>query len=243
MRNIIIFIFGISLFTGCQVQPDGSALEPTDKLNQSWWKERHELVLSKLHKDPQLILIGNSILHALDEEDRQDVWEKYLNLYRTVNMGFSGDRTENVIWRLQNGELDGIHPSVALILIGTNNTDGNHYKQITQPKELAAAIWKISHIIRERLPETQILLLGILPYGYKPNYRDNINKATNEIIKSFSQKDKHIHYMDIGSIYLDENGKVRKDLMPDFLHPNEKGHMLMFEALSSEISSLMNQEN
>lgn len=239
MKKAIIFFVTGAVFWACQNQDGRLALTPADKLGQSWWKERHEKVLAELKRDPQLILIGNSILHTLDEADREKVWSEYLDKYRAVNMGFSGDRTENVIWRLQNGELEGIQPRVALLLIGTNNTDGNHYLHITPPEELSAAIWKICRIIREKLPHTEILLMGILPYGYKPNYRDNINKMTNRIIRDFPQRNPHIHYMDIGHIYLDESGKVRKDLMPDFLHPNAEGHMLMFEALMPEISKLM----
>ena len=156
-------------------------------------------------------------------------------------MGFSGDRTENVIWRLQNGELDKINPKVALLLIGTNNTDGNHYLEVTQPKELAEATWKICKAIRKKLPDTQILLLGIFPYGYKPNYRDNINKATNNIISGFPAKDNHIHYRDISSVFVDESNKVKKTLMPDYLHPNTEGHLLMFQAITKDISELMSE--
>ncbi len=189
--------------------------------------------------NPELILIGNSILNSLDNSDRTAVWEKYLYKYNTVNMGFSGDRTENVIWRLQNGEIDGISPKVALLLIGTNNTDGNHYLSITQPKELAAATWKICEIIREKLPNTQILTLGIFPYGYKPNFRNNINKATNRIVSGFPAKDDHIHYLDIGKVFVDENNSVKKSLMPDYLHPNAEGHLLMFGAIENNIDELM----
>ncbi len=95
------------------------------------------------------------------------LWEQYLNDLDAVNMGISGDRTENVIWRLQNGAIDGINPKVATLLIGTNNTDGNHYLEISTAEELAEGIWKICEIIREKLPDTEIVLLGILPYGYK----------------------------------------------------------------------------
>jgi len=239
MRYFFAYVVIIGFLLGCTTPPDRLALVPTDKLASSWWKERHEKVLSELQADPQLILIGNSILHALDNQDREEVRMKYLDRYQAVNMGFSADRTENVIWRLQNGELEGINPKVAILLIGTNNTDGNHFMQVTHPEELSAAIWKICSIIGTRLPDTQILLLGILPYGYTLNYRDHINKATNKIIADFPTRNKNIHYKDIGNIYLDKDGKVRSDLMPDFLHPNVQGHMLMFEALDSKIQSLM----
>jgi len=204
-----------------------------------WWSQRHQTIVNSLEKDPELILVGNSIFHSLDNEDRKEVWEKYLDQYHTVNMGIGGDRTENVIWRLQNGSLEDIHPRLAVILIGTNNTDGNHYLNISTPEELAGGIWEICKTIREKLPETKILLMGILPYGYKPNHRDNINKATNNLIKNFAEKDSGIHYIEIGQIYLDAEGKVNKQLMPDYLHPNAKGHMLMFQALDDEILRLI----
>jgi beta-glucosidase len=239
MKNFVLITFIFFLLIGCGQKVVNEASVPTDKLDRKWWKERHELVIEKNKLKPELILIGNSILHSLDDTDRVEVWRSFLNKYNTVNMGFSGDRTENVIWRLQNGELEGIHPKLALLLIGTNNTDGNHYLQITQPKELAEATWEICETIRQKLPDTQILLLGIFPYGYKPNHRDNINNETNKIISGFQAKDSHIHYRDIGSIFLDADKKVKKSLMPDYLHPNAEGHMLMFEALENDIRNLI----
>jgi len=239
MKKIIFIVFAVAILISCVSKKENPAVIPTDKLFNNWWKERHEIVLEKNKLNPELILIGNSILHSLDNDDRRSVWEKYLDKYNTVNMGFSGDRTENVIWRLQNGEIDGISPKVALVLIGTNNTDGNHYLKVTQPKELAEATWEICKIIREKLPDTQIVLLGILPYGYKPNYRNNINMATNQIISEFSAKDSNIHYYDINSVFVDTDNNVKELLMPDFLHPNAEGHLLMFNTIESNINKLM----
>ena len=239
MNKMTISLLVLILLFGCVSESTNQAAIPVHKLDEPWWNKRHQEVLNKLKSDPQLILIGNSILHSLDNEDRQDLWTEYLNQYNTVNMGFSGDRTENVIWRLLNGEIDGINPKLALLLIGTNNTDGNHYLNISTPQELEDAIWEICQIIREKLPQTQILLLGILPYGYKPNHRDNINKATNKLIADFPKKDSFIHYRNINNDYLDPKGKVIKELMPDYLHPNAKGHLLMFEKLEDDITQLM----
>ncbi len=234
-------ILAILLFftLGCDQKTKNLAAIPTDKLYSEGWSNRHQEVMLNNKSNPQLILIGNSIFNSLDDTTRNFVWKKYIKKYDAVNMGFSGDRTENVIWRLQNGELDGISPRVAMVLIGTNNTDGNHYLNITQAEELSEGIWEICKIIRNKLPETQILLLGIFPYGYKPNNRDNINKATNKIISGFPKKDKKIHYRDIGDIFVDAESKVKKSLMPDFLHPNSDGYKVMFDALESDIEKLM----
>jgi lysophospholipase L1-like esterase len=246
MNKIILGLLGCVLLSGCVSRENSSTSEIAEnpaalavKGDGEWWMERHQSIISRLSKDPELILIGNSIFHSLDNENRQEVWEKYLDQYRAVNMGFSGDRIENVIWRLQNGTLENINPKVAVILIGTNNTDGNHYLNISTPEELAGGIWKICEIVQEKLPGTKILILGILPYGYKPNHRNNINKATNKLVSKFPEKNRNIHFTDIGHVYLDTEGKVREELMPDYLHPNPEGHLLMFEALQEDIARLM----
>lgn len=211
------------------------------KLDGKGWENRHQTILDRLNPNAEMILVGNSIFHTLDKDDRTKVWDKYLNQYHTINMGISGDRTENVIWRLENGSLEKINPKVAVVLIGTNNTDGNHYLNITQPKELSEGIWKICSIILDKLPNTQIVLMGILPYGNKPNHRDIINKETNSIISNFPEINPKIHYVDIGSHYYTEEGRVNSKLMPDYLHPNAEGHMIMFEALKDEIQKAMTQ--
>ncbi|MCK5465324.1 MAG: hypothetical protein KAI95_19990, partial [Bacteroidales bacterium] len=238
MNKIVPVLLAVSLSFSCVPKETITAFKISEnpaalpvKGEGEWWNERHQTILSRLTKNPELILIGNSIFHSLDNENCQEVWEKYLDQYQTVNMGISGDRTENVIWRLQNGSLENINPKVAVILIGTNNTDGNHYINISTPEELAGGIWRICEIVKEKLPDTKILVMSILPYGYKPNHRNNINKATNSLMSKFPGKNPDIHYIDIGHLYLDADGKVKQELMPDYLHPNPEGHMLMFEAL------------
>ena len=239
-RKIYVLFFIMISFIGCTSLKTNSAIVPTNRLQLKWWKQRHEAIINKVNANPQLILIGDSILHLLDHSDRDSVRAKYLDKYNTINMGFSGDRTENVIWRLQNGELANINPKVALLLIGTNNTDGNNFPTINYPDELEEAIWKICKIIEEKLPNTEILLLGIFPFGRNiPNFRNTLILKTNKLISGFPSRDKHIHYMDIRNIFLDKDGKIIKEIMPDYLHPNAKGHMLMFDKLDGEITKLM----
>ena len=241
MKRIFWVIPFILFYISLPAQQYNSAVIPTDLLDVDFWRERHEKILEKVKSsNPQLIMIGNSITNNLDKPDRKIFWEKYLNDLDAINMGISGDRTENVIWRLLNGELEGINPKVATLLIGTNNTDGNHYLEISTPEELAEGIWKICTIIREKLPDTEILLIGILPYGYKPNHRDEINKATNKIISAFPEKDSKIHYYDIGYLFLNEDGSVKNELMPDYLHPNVEGEKLIFEKLAPEVGQFLN---
>lgn len=240
MKNIFLLLSLTILFLSANAQRPNSAVVPAHHLDKNGWKERHEHIIERVKSsDPQLIMIGNSITHNLDKPDRKIFWDQYLNDLDAVNMGISGDRTENVIWRLQNGLLNDINPQVATLLIGTNNTDGNHYLEISTPEELAAGIWKICSILREQLPDIEIVLLGILPYGYKANHRDEINKATNIIISKFPKKDSKINYYDLGYLFLTEDGKVNRKLMPDYLHPNMEGEKLIFETLDPVISKLL----
>ncbi|MFT7035783.1 MAG: lysophospholipase L1-like esterase [Cyclobacteriaceae bacterium] len=238
-QSFLILILTI-LFLPVKAQRSNSAIIPAHHLDRKGWKGRHEQILEKVKaSDPKLIMIGNSITHNLDKPERKIFWDQCLNELGAVNMGISGDRTENVIWRLQNGILEGINPKVATLLIGTNNTDGNNYLEVSTPNELSQGIWKICEILREKLPETEIVLLGILPYGNKPNNRDEINKACNKIISGFPEQDHKIHYYDLGELFLTEEGKVDRNLMPDYLHPNIEGEKLIFEVMSPIVSNLL----
>ncbi|WP_273277757.1 GDSL-type esterase/lipase family protein [Maribacter polysiphoniae] len=252
MNKLLLSIIGVFILFGCRDNEKHFTSEnnriPEIMKNPAslavkkegvWWINQHQTILNRLNPNSEMILVGNSIFHTLDNEDREGVWQKHLDTYNTINMGISGDRTENVIWRLENGSLENINPKVAVVLIGTNNTDGNHYLTISTPEELAGGIRKICTIIHKKLPNTKILLMGILPYGNKPNHRDNINKATNNIISKFPEENPFIHYIDIGPVYYNEEGMVNRELMPDYLHPNAEGHMLMFKTLEGQIEKLM----
>ena len=240
MKKTLILLSLTIVFLSANAQRSNSAVIPAHHLDKKGWRERHEHILEKVKaSEPQLIMIGNSITHNLDKPDRKIFWDQYLNDLDAVNMGISGDRTENVIWRLQNGLLDGIHPQVATLLIGTNNSDGNHYLTINTPEEIAEGIWKICAILREKLPDIEIVLLGILPYGYKPNHKNEIDKACNKIIVTFPEKDSKIHYYDLGYLFLTEGGRVNRKMMPDYLHPNVEGEKRVFETLAPVISKLL----
>lgn len=217
-----------------------SAAHPSIE-KDAWWYYKHTQIVKNLNKDSQLVLLGDSIFDTLNNEDRKEVWTTYLDQYQTLNMGISGNRTENVLWRIENGTLEGINPKVLVLLIGSNNTDGNHYETISTADELTEGIWTICEKVKKKLPKTKIIVMGILPYGYKANHRNNINLAVNSRVSKFSKKEPNITYVDIGDIYKDKNGNVNKALMPDHLHPNAEGHLAMFKALDSTIKRLMNQ--
>ena len=103
--------------------PVGEAADkPKDRLSSKWWKARHEMKLKAAKgADVDLLFIGDSITHGWENKGRE-LWAKYYAPRNAFNIGYSGDRTQHVLWRLENGEMKGMKPKVAVIMIGTNNT-------------------------------------------------------------------------------------------------------------------------
>jgi beta-glucosidase len=131
---------------------------------QSWWSKRHEEKLQEIKSRGQidLVMIGDSITHGW-EDGGKAIWEKFYAPRKALNLGFSGDRTEQVIWRLQHGEVDGLSPRLAVIMIGTNNA--GHRQEESQ--DTAAGVKAILDELRTRLPETKCLVLAIFPRSEK----------------------------------------------------------------------------
>lgn len=182
-----------------------------------------------------LLFVGDSLTHNFEEPVGAGVWNEYYEPRNAFNIGFGGDRTEQVLWRIQNGEIDGINPRLTLLLIGTNNTghrDG--------PADITAqGIRRILDELLVRLPSTRILLLAIFPCGELPrDPRRRRNHEINAIIQNFADHER-IYFRDIGSFLLDECDRVRADLAPDFLHPKEEGYRLWADAIEPDIRQLM----
>lgn len=202
----------------------------------SWWTDRHlqKLEEIKTHKDAQVIFIGDSITQGW-EKDGFNVWNHNYAKYNAVALGFGGDRTENILWRLQHGEVDGLNPKVAVLMFGTNNTGHRQEK----PELTAAGIKRDIQELQQRLPNTKILLLAIFPRDEKPDGdARQINNGVNAIISTFADN-KKVFFLDIGKSFLDANGNLPKDIMPDLLHPNEKGYEIWAKAMEPTLLKLL----
>ncbi len=152
--------------------------------------------------------------------------------YNAADFGISADRTEHLLWRVENGELDGIHPKVVVLMIGTNNTGRD------QPEWIAAGIQKIVETVQAKLPNTKVLLLAIFPRGLKEGpERASIAKVNTLIGKL--DNGTTVRYLDIGSIFLDAAGDIPADVMPDKLHPAAKGYDLWYTAMQPLLSQMM----
>ncbi|MDE0595158.1 MAG: sulfatase-like hydrolase/transferase [Roseibacillus sp.] len=199
------------------------------------WQKRHAAMNKKAHANKHdLLFIGDSITQAWEGGGKK-VWETSYGKRKALNLGISGDRTEHVIWRLNHGNLRNQRAAkAAVIMIGTNNT--GHSKQ--DPSETADGIARILSILRARCPQTKILLLGVFPRDpYPTDEKRKINVAINEIISKFDDGER-VHFLDISEKFLDQNGHLTKDIMPDFLHLTPKGYGIWADAIEPKLKEL-----
>lgn len=217
-----------------------TALAPVPKAG--WWWQRHEAKLERIRRGGvDLLFIGDSITHNWENEPYREVWDRYYAHRKAVNLGFSGDRTENVLWRLQSGEIDGISPRVAVVMIGTNNTDGIHFPTAHTAAELAEGIIAVCKTLRSKLPDTKIIMLCPFPCGEKPNARRSANLAAGALASRMVDRST-VCYLDIGEQFLNPDGTIGAAVMPDFLHPSREGHLIWARAMEPLLSRLLGDE-
>jgi lysophospholipase L1-like esterase len=212
--------------------------------DRSWpqydWKKRHEFTSSAVKSaKPQILFIGDSITHFFGGEkfdsyalSGQQTWGEFYAPRNAGNLGFGWDKTENVLWRLQHGAVDGIAPKLVVVMIGTNNSG------TCEAADIATGITAIVAELNKRLPQSKILLLGIFPRGEKPGPQREKLAAVNQLIAKLDGT-ANVTFLDIGAKFLTPEGLITKDIMPDFLHPNEKGYRIWAEAIEPTVKKLM----
>jgi lysophospholipase L1-like esterase len=235
-----------------------SAIVPTPRLDIPWWAERHNAIVEQVraHRDFNLLLIGDSITQNYEksnppDEDFLPTWKQFYEPRRALNLGFSGDTTANLLWRLTHGEIDGLRPQAAVVLIGTNNT--GHAHQTAEQTE--AGIGNVVGTLTQRLPQTRILLLGILPSDVSPE-KTAADKAVNEYLakrygkdadkKAGKDNDARVTYLDVSSTFM-ISGSLNTAIFYDprlptpgkALHPDTKGQRVMAEAIEPTLAKLM----
>ncbi len=202
---------------------------------KAWWDERFEHNQARLKQgNVELLMLGDSITEGWEKAGRS-LWDEHFEPIGAVNLGYGGDRTEHLLWRLQNGELDNITPKAAVLMIGTNNT--GHRRE--DPALIAAGIRAVLDELSKRQPQMKILLLGIFPRDAQPGTAmRRINQRVNDIIAGHADGERII-YRDIGDKFLDAEGRLSADIMPDYLHPNERGYQIWADALIPMVSPLL----
>lgn len=208
--------------------------------------KRHAHKLATVAKERfDLILIGNSITNNFENPRYQPVWKQFFAPRNALNLGYSGYRTENILWNIQNGELDGQSPKVIVLEIGTNNVDEKNYPTRHTAGQLAGGIEAIVKLLREKLSDTKIIILRSFPGCYggpNPTSHRAILDRASELVSKLSDG-KHIFYCDVNHIFLNLDGTLNHELMPDWLHPGPAGAKAWAQAMEPLLSELMGDKS
>ncbi|MGJ8694164.1 MAG: platelet-activating factor acetylhydrolase IB subunit [Thalassotalea sp.] len=244
MKNIYLILTCCLFLSACSLLPNTSGPQyqsVTPDVQgalwaKKWWQKRHQekLIEKEQMEKVDLVFLGDSITHAWENKGKA-VWADYYQSRNALNLGFSGDRTEQVLWRLQHGAVDNISPKLVVLMIGTNNT--GHRDDPAQ--QTAAGIKAIIDELATRLPTSKVLLLAIFPRGKdKTDPKRQLNTQINELIAKYDS-DQQVRFLNINDIFLDDNGVLSPSVMKDYLHPNPEQYLFWAKAIEPSIANLM----
>ena len=213
--------------------PEHSATKPVPRDNVL---RRHEALNEVANKGGiDLVFLGDSITREWDVPSKgRAVWQQYYAHRRAANFGVGAERTEHVLWRIDNGNFDGkLDPKLIVLMIGTNNVRQNTAEEIADG--VMAIVWRL----RRKQPQAKILLLAIFPRGHRPDnpWRQKIIKA-NSIFKQVADGNS-IVYLDIGDAFTNSDGMISQEVMADHLHLTALGYRIWAESIEETVSKLM----
>lgn len=204
----------ISTYPDSRIMQDGNR-------KGDWWLDRmlrNRNQIAKSSGEIDIVLFGDSITHGWDNAGAASLAE-LRKTYTVLNAGYGGDRTEHLVWRGENGELDGYKAKCVMLMIGTNNT----WHRKDHPDRIAAGIKEVLAVIAKKQPDAKVLLLPIFPFGPDAKHPNRVNnEAVNAKIKGYADG-KNVIWVDFNAKFLDEKGDNVK-WMPDRCHPNAAGY-------------------
>lgn len=212
-----------------------SAVEPTPRL-EKWWQDRHESFnkkVSEVGKETQVIFVGDSITQGWEGEGK-DVWARYYTHRKAVNLGIGGDRTQHVLWRLDHGNVDGIQPKAAVVMIGTNNSNGED----NTPGQIMEGVAAIVRRLRERLPQTKVLLVAIFPRGENFNPQRGKLLQINQVLEKLADN-QNVFWMNFGHRLVNADGTIPRELMPDYLHLTPAAYGIWAAEIEQRLSNII----
>lgn len=254
MRLLVRLVLAIALLTlpGASFARVILAAVPISRMDLPWWHQRFEAKQAELHaRPPRLVFYGDSITQNWERHGPQDwaeyatVWQRFYGDRDAVNLGFVGDTTSSLIWRLRNGEASGIAPKVAVVLIGANNLGHLHWSA----EDTLAGIDVIITEIHHRLPRTRVLLLGVLP-SERTEWATQTTEAINHALAAKYRGGGWVTYLDVGGVLM-RGGRLDRSLFYDPklsppeppLHPTAQGMALIAAAMEPTLSKLMGDRN
>jgi len=239
-RRHLAALFALVLVPLVSFAQDKAADKPNDAIvpvpRDANWMKRHDSFNERVKQgNADLVFIGDSITQGWERAGKA-AWDEFYGKRNAVNLGIGGDRTQHVLWRLDNGNIEGIQPKLAVVMIGTNNSGTNTSEQIAEGVKL------IVEKLRNKLPNTKVLILAIFPRGEnKDDAKRKVNEGANAIIQKLADN-KQVYYLDIGPKFTAADGALSREVMPDLLHLNEKSYHTWAESIEPKVKELMGEK-
>jgi lysophospholipase L1-like esterase len=223
-----------------------TAIIPVSKLEDDcydWWARHSQVLAEQGAIDPEIVLIGDSITHFWGGQPEsetvhgeQKAWQSVFAGKRVLNLGFGWDRTQNVLWRLEHGQLVGLSPSWIVINIGTNNTSETANARANTAEEIRDAVRAICDRVQAEAPAARIVLMGVFPREEHPEHPTRkLISDINVLYKQFAEERNYV-FLDIGSLMLDKDGILSREIAFDTCHLTEKGYHIWADALRRVLS-------
>ncbi len=232
-----LLVLQASFLCGSTKAAINSALVPTPRDFPTNWMAQHNANVAVAKRGGvDILFIGDSITAGWAwRTGGRLLWDKDYAPRHAANFGIGWDRIQNVLWRVENGELDGIHPHEVILLIGTNNTGNeDNGRPRNSPGEIVEGIENLVQQIQTRLPGARILLFGLFPRGEsKDPVREQV-KAVNAQLEKWAPG--HVEFLDIGNRFLEPDGTLPRSMFPDLLHPNARGYAIWSNAIDAALA-------
>ncbi|MEI6653520.1 MAG: GDSL-type esterase/lipase family protein [Verrucomicrobiota bacterium] len=241
MPGILAALLPITLAIAC----NAAGLVTTSPVTQDRdhatynWQNRHAEILGRNQQiKPDVVIFGDSIIHYWGGEPKAPMawgaqaWADCFAGIAVENLGFGWDRTENVLWRIEHGELDAIEPKVIIIKIGTNNIG------INTPEDIATGVEAVCHAAHEKQPTAKLLLLGILP---RRDDDSGLLKTgpVNQLLATRFSDSNYVTFRDFGTQFRDRDGTPTAALFADGVHINAKGYAILGTQIRAVVTTLL----
>lgn len=247
MKNRLMIwstVLGLGIFASGEEKAESLALTPVPHPG----KEKQHQSFNEISKEgkAEVVFLGDSITAGWAGRGKE-AWKTYFEPLGAVNFGIGGDRTEHILWRLDNGNYDGLKPKLTVLMIGTNNTghEGRAMKEhggavyTSSAEETAQGIAAILKRFEERQPDMKVLLLAIFPRGAdQTDAKRKKNEAINEIISGLADNQR-VYFLNINDSFLEADGTLSKEIMPDLLHLSAEGYEIWAKGIAGKVKALL----